>query len=122
LDGYGNADMAPDDKAPKSFPGSQYTNSGLSQKNGRSRCLQGWAREGYLRFNALYNQVSHDRRHRVQFENELLTIWQSDNRQDNPHCQVGVTETEEDIFPANNLVGLARPGNQVANESDNEYE
>jgi hypothetical protein len=117
-----NADMAPDDKAPKSFPGSRYTNSGLSKKNGRSRRLQGWAREGYLRFNELYNQVSRDRRHRVQFENELLTIWQRDNRTENLHCQVGVTETEEDIFPANDLVGLARPGNHVANETETESE
>lgn len=115
-----NADMAPEDKAPKRFPGSRYTNSGMSQKNGRSRRLQGWAREGFLRFNELYNHVSRDRRHRVQFENELLTIWQSNNGTAIPHGQVGGTEAEEDIFPANDLAGLAMPGNQMENDSDDE--
>jgi hypothetical protein len=117
-----NANMATEDKAPKNFPGSLYTNSGLSKKNGRSCCLQGWARKGYLRFNALYNQVSRDCRHRVQFENELLSIWQSNNKKENPQCQVGVTETEEDIFPANDLVGLAKPGDHVVNESETKSE
>jgi hypothetical protein len=56
------------------------------------------------------------------FENELLHMWQSESKKDNPHCPVTATETEEDIFPANDLVGLARPGNQVAHESDDKSE
>jgi hypothetical protein len=115
-----NDNLAPDDRAPKQFPGSLYTNSGLSKNNGHSCCLQGWAREGFLRFNELYTLVGRNRPHLVRFENELLHMWQSESKNDNPHCPVTATETEEDIFPANHLVGLARPGNQVAHESNDE--
>jgi hypothetical protein len=113
-----NVDSATEDRAPKHFPCSMYTNSG----KGRSRCLQGWAQEGNLQFNELYTLVGRDRCHHVCFENELLTIWQSNSKTYNPHCQVTVTETEDDIFPANNLVGLARPGDQGANKSDDDSE
>jgi hypothetical protein len=37
-----NMDKEPTDWANKDFAGSLYTNSGQSQKNGRSRSLQGW--------------------------------------------------------------------------------
>jgi hypothetical protein len=117
-----NADLALEDKAPKHYPGSLYTNSGMSKKNGRSRRLQGWAREGYLRFNVFYNQVSRDRRHRVHFENELLTVWQNNNKKTHLHGNVMVTEAEDEIFPANDLVGLAKPKDPGFNASDDESE
>jgi hypothetical protein len=111
-----NAKVAHKDKAPKHIPGLLCTNSSLGKKNGCSHCLQGWASEGYLPFNELYMLVGLNCRHCIYVENDFLTIWQSNGKKDIPHCQVTVMETEDDIFPANNLVGLARPVDHVANK------
>jgi hypothetical protein len=105
-----NDEIPEEDRAPKDFPGSKYTNSGKSKKNGRSRRLQGWAREGYLRFNALYTLVDHDRRHRAQFENELLAIRQKENANiDRDRIKDTLTDMEDEIFPANDLGCQAYP-------------
>jgi hypothetical protein len=42
-----------------------------SQCNGKSRCLSGWAREGYLKFNELCMLVRQDWQQRARFEHEL---------------------------------------------------
>ena len=68
----GNKDKEPAEQAPKTFPDSRFTNSGKSKQNGRSKRLQGWAREGYLLFNALYQRVAQDRLRRANFESELM--------------------------------------------------
>jgi hypothetical protein len=56
-------DKEPNERAPKMFPNSKYTNSGKSQKNGRSKRLQGWSQDGYVRFNELYTCVQDDHLH-----------------------------------------------------------
>jgi hypothetical protein len=38
-----NNNKDPEEQPPKDFPASNYTNSGTSKKNGRSKRLQGWA-------------------------------------------------------------------------------
>jgi hypothetical protein len=105
-----NDEIPEEDRAPKEYPGSKYTNSGKSKKNGRSRRLQGWAREGYLRFNALHALVERDRRHRAEFEHELLAIRQKENANFNrDRIKETLTDAEEEIFPANDLGGLVYP-------------
>jgi hypothetical protein len=70
-----NQDKAVDEREPKLLPESKYTNSGRSKKNGRSRRLSGWAREGYIKFNTMYTLVAEDRLRRANFETELMTTW-----------------------------------------------
>ena len=67
-----NKDKEPEEQEPKDFPESRFTNSGKSKQNGRSKRLQGWAREGYLLFNELYQRVENDCLQRANFETELM--------------------------------------------------
>jgi hypothetical protein len=108
-----NEDSEPGQRGPKNFPSSKYTNSGASQKNGRSKRLQGWAREGYLRFNALYQLVALDRLRRANFELELLAHLRNRNGAD-ADSDSEVQPEEEEIFPANDLEGLVDPSCGVA--------
>jgi hypothetical protein len=66
---------AVDKHEPKLLPESKYTNSGRSKKNGRSRRLSGWAREGYIKFNTIYTLVAKDRLRCANFETKLMTTW-----------------------------------------------
>jgi hypothetical protein len=103
-----NKDTDPPERAAKDFPESRYTNSGTSRRNGRSKWLHGWAREGYLRFNELYKLVAKDRLHRALFEKELMTTVCAANSR-----VVVVDDASDDddidIFPANDLDGLSGP-------------
>lgn len=100
-----NKDKEPDDQEPKDFPDSQFTNSGKSKQNGRSKRLQGWAREGYLLFNDLYKRVAYDRRLRANFEAELMTKLRVGN--DESDTDSADDDEEEEIFPCNDLGGVA---------------
>jgi hypothetical protein len=62
------------------------------------------------------------RRHRFCFENELLTIWQSNRNRENRKRQETVKAAEDINFPANNLSWLAGPGKNFAKASDDESE
>jgi hypothetical protein len=93
---------------PKRIP-RLYTNSGQSKKNGRSRHLQGWAREGYLRFNMLYTLVEQDRLRCANFESELMLLWQTAVNKGKPTSQLANDDSPKDIFPANDLEGLTAP-------------
>jgi hypothetical protein len=70
-----NEDKEPDEHAPKMFPNSKYTNSGKSQKNGRSKHLQGWSQDGYVRFNELYTRVQNDCLRRANFKTESCLLF-----------------------------------------------
>ena len=72
----------------------------------RSR-LQGWARQGYLSFNALYQRVAHDRLRRANFENELMAQLPAASTE--PSSESEAEEEEEEIFPANDLEGVVAP-------------
>jgi hypothetical protein len=84
---FANEDKEPAECAPKMFPTSKYTNSGKSQKNGRSKRLQGWSRDGYERFNELYTGVQNDRLRRANFETELLSVWRNSEALMTPHIR-----------------------------------
>jgi hypothetical protein len=99
-----NKDKEPQDREKKTFADSRFTNSGKSKQNGRSKRLQGWAREGYLLFNELHKRVANDRLRRANFESELMA-----------QLRIGVDGTdtdseeeneEEEIFPAHDLEGV----------------
>jgi hypothetical protein len=111
-----NKNKAPEDREPKNFPSAKYTNSGNSKRDGRSKRLQGWAQAGFLRFNELYNLVAKDRRHRSQFEADLLLVVCADRR----GRQEDSNDKEEEIFPANDLVGLVAPAGAAQTELDSD--
>ena len=100
---------------------SRFTNSGKSKQNGRSKRLQGWAREGYLLFNELYQRVANDRLRRANFESELMA-----------YLRAGTMETlstdseddaeEEEIFPANDLEGVVAPVGAMVNHGQHDAE
>jgi hypothetical protein len=101
-----NKDKAPHDREVKDYPSAKYTNSGQSKRDGRSKRLQGWAREGYLRFNKLYQLVARDRNRRAKFEEHLLETLRDAMRPDQAlHCPSD--DDEDAIFPANDLIGVA---------------
>jgi hypothetical protein len=102
-----NKDKDPADREPKAFPDSRFTNSGKSKQNGRSRRLQGWAREGYLLFNELYQQVANDRLRRANFEAELMTQLRAG--MDDFATDSDQEDEEDEIFPANDLDGVVAP-------------
>jgi hypothetical protein len=104
-----NDTKEPDECDPKDFPASKYTNSGTSKRNGRSKRLQGWAREGYLRFNELHTLVSNDRLGRANFENELLEYWRKHVPVYTSTSSLATQDDEDDIYPANDLDGLVAP-------------
>jgi hypothetical protein len=110
-------------KAPKRLESAKFTNSGKSKKDGRSKRLQGWAREGYLRFNELYTLVADDRRHRGQFESELLEQVCREERSGKSKKE-DCDDIEQDIFPMNDMLGLAAPSKALTGqeESDSESE
>ena len=119
-----NKDKDIAEQSSKEFAPSKYTNSGKSKPNGRSRPFQGWAREGYLRFNALYQAVEKDRRMRAAFEADLMVAFRSkfDGNQG-----LSDSENEEDeIYPANELTSkrpviVAHAANsRVLKESSND--
>jgi hypothetical protein len=117
-----NMDKEPSTRANKDFSASLYTNSGQSQNNGKSRRLQGWAREGYLRFNQLYKLVEQDRFQHANFESELMALWQRQAGKGKSHVTVDKGVDEEDIFPANNLDGLEPPCANYTNDDDHHSE
>ena len=98
-----NKDKVDIDREKKHFAPSKYTNSGKSQANGRSRPFQGWAREGYVRFNALYQLVAADRRTRAAFEKDLMASYRSSVAHE--QADIESEEEEDDIYPANDLAG-----------------
>jgi hypothetical protein len=102
-----NKDRETTDQEPKTFPNSRFTNSGRSQKNGRSKRLQGWAREGYLLFNALYQRVADDRLRRANFETEIMMQLRKTTNETNSDSEA--EKEEEEIFPANDLEGVVAP-------------
>jgi hypothetical protein len=114
-----NQGMEKEDQAVKNFPDAKYTNSGRSRRNGRSRRLQGWAREGYLRFNALYKAVGIDRSVRAQFEQELLERIQHGDRDQDTNIS-DIEDDEEEIFPANDLGGVMNLGTGTAEDEESE--
>jgi hypothetical protein len=102
-----NMDKEPQDHGPKNFRDSIYTNSGQSKKNGQSRCLQGWAREGYLRFNMLYTLVEQDRFKRANFESKLMLMWQTAAGKDKQTTlSVNTGKDDDKKFPANDFEGV----------------
>jgi hypothetical protein len=114
-----NKDTDPPDRAPKEFPDARYTNSGSSRRNGRSKRLHGWAREGYLRFNALYQLVAQDRLRRALFEKELMASVCSANGAVS-FLDDDSDDDEIDIFPANDLDGLSVPAQPTRHAEDDE--
>ena len=116
-----NKGKDPADQETKEFVDSQFTNSGRSKRNGRSKRLQGWAREGYVLFNTLHRRVTEDRLRRANFESELMA-----------QLRIGVShvatdeedeEEDEEIFPANDLVGVVAPGRtMVPGGKENVYD
>jgi hypothetical protein len=115
-----NKNKAPQDREPKNFPVAKYTNSGKSKRDGRSRRLHGWAREGYLRFNELYQLVAKDRSRRTRFEEELLQNFRDKMRA--APALPGITEDDQDdVYPENDLFGVAE-GASVADQSSNDEE
>lgn len=122
-----NKGKEPDEKEPKVFPAARYTNSGLSRKDGRSRRLQGWAREGYLHFNELYQLVAKDCGRRLQFELRLLDTMR-DSFSVASSSTKDVQDAENEIFPANDLFGVeladpnAEESEDDSDESENESE
>jgi hypothetical protein len=108
-----NKDKEAADREPKQFPDSRFTNSGKSKQNGRSKRLQGWAREGYLLFNTLYQRVADDRLRRANFEAEIMTqLRETTNANDSDSEE---EEEEEEIFPANDLEGVVAPVGTMVN-------
>jgi hypothetical protein len=108
-------------KAPKHLANAKFTNSGTSKKDGRSKRLQGWAREGYLRFNELYTLVAEDRRHRRQFELELLEqVCRSEQsvKTKKKDCD----DIEQDIFPMHDMAGLAEPSMALTRQQESDSE
>jgi hypothetical protein len=91
-----NQDKAVDGCEPKLLPESKYTNSRQSKKNGRSRQLSGWAREGYIKFNTMYTLVAKDRLRHANFETELMTTWH--NCQPVAKISIKTTKTKTRCF------------------------
>jgi hypothetical protein len=116
-----NEDKELADHAPKMFPNSKYTNSGKSQKNGQSKRLQGWSRDGYVRFNKLYKRVQNDRLRQANFETELLAVWRNNESPTTQNTR-DVAMEEELIFPANDLTGLIAPTRYLTRNEDMEEE
>ena len=113
-----NKDKEAAEKEPKHFPESRFTNSGKSKQNGRSKRLQGWAREGYLLFNNLYQRVAEDRKRRANFEAEIMTQLRATTNETNSDSE---EEAEEDeIFPANDLDGVVAPVGAMVNRSNHD--
>jgi hypothetical protein len=69
-----NFDKLPEDQSEKDWAPAKYTNSGRSKSGGqgKNRHYQGWAGEGYRRFNYWMERVVQDRLDRAVFEAELL--------------------------------------------------
>jgi hypothetical protein len=99
-----NKDKDEKDRTPRRFVASKYTNSGKSQANGRNKTFQGWAREGYLKFNELYQKVAEDRRTRAAFENKVLVMLRRDVQTQEEESDS--EEEEDEIYPANDLLGV----------------
>jgi hypothetical protein len=99
-----NDSKPPSERNPKELPEAKYTNRGKSKQNGQSKCLHGWSREGYLRFNDI---VSADRKNWIQFETTLQTTWKS--MQSNPKAHTKTVPVADNVFPANDLPGLLAP-------------
>ena len=57
----------------------QYTNSGVSSRDGKTKRYCGWSEEGVTRFNTLCVQVMEDRKKYPQFDKELLATWQANS-------------------------------------------
>jgi hypothetical protein len=114
-----NKDKDPEQQDNKEFPEAKYTNSGKNRKNGRSKRLSGWSREGFLKFNELHTQVLNDRQQRAGFERELLAKLRKEGEATNSK-QTKVTVAEEEIFPANDWDDFkALPRNPVTPMSKN---
>jgi hypothetical protein len=80
-------------------------------------------RQGYLRFSDLHALVERDRRHCAGFEHELLAIRQKENANlTRDRIKETLTDAEDEIFPANNLGGLAYPTStaEETKSSDND--
>jgi hypothetical protein len=111
-----NQDKTVDEREPKLLPESKYTNSGQSKKNGSSRQLSGWAREGYIKFNTMDTLVAKDRLRHANFETKLMTTWRN--------CQPVAKNVHKDgkdkdeLFPANDLEGLAQPPTHCEREAN----
>jgi hypothetical protein len=102
-----NKDKDPNDREAKAFADLRFTNSRKSKQNGRSKRLQGWAREGYLLFNNLHQRVANDWLRRGNFESELMT--QMRINVDNYSSGSDDNGDEDEIFPANDLEGVVAP-------------
>jgi hypothetical protein len=102
-----NKDRSPVEQETKNYPEAKYTNSGKSKRNGRSRRLHGWAREGYLRFNELYQLVQQDRLRRANFEVEMMAKWRDGDPADGSDSEP--EDDDDEIFPANDLEGFVAP-------------
>ena len=94
-----NKDKAKEDRAPKKWAAAKYTNAGKNTANGRCRPCQGWASEGYLRFNELYKLVKVDRKGRHAFEEELF-----DECKMRASGKVTKVVVDAEIFPAHDLL------------------
>lgn len=114
-----NKALALPDREPKALPGARYTNSGTSKRDGRSRRLHGWAREGYLRFNELYQLVAKDRNRRTKFETTMLEMV-CDAMHKTPALPGTNEEAQEDIFPANDLFAVDGKTSDADQLSDDE--
>jgi hypothetical protein len=116
-----NKDKDPEQQDNKEFPEAKYTNSGKNRKNGRSKRLSGWSREGFLKFNELHKHVLHDRRQRAGFERELMAQLRKEG-ESTSRKQTKETVAEEEIFPANDWDELdALPRNPVTPPSNYTY-
>jgi hypothetical protein len=122
-----NKEKLAKDQEKKQFAPARYTNSGKSQANGRSRPFQGWARDGYIRFNELYQLVAADRRKRTVFEKERLVMCRNALAYEKDSSDS--EEEQEEIYPANDLTGervtmvlgsTKRLGDVVGSDDDDE--
>jgi hypothetical protein len=100
-----NRDVEKEERTPKQFRTALYTNSGHSQKNGRSKRFSGWSRDGYLRFNEIYALVAADRTDRAIFEADLKATYVVAHSKD--ESTPAIEDDNDEIFPANDMLGVA---------------
>jgi hypothetical protein len=105
------ANFVPTEEGEKpKLPSALYTNSGCSKVKGKgsSRRFHGWSKQGYHRFNVLYKMVRDDRRQRSQFEFELKTVFENNQKSDQVE-EDDYELDEEEMWCANDCINVKQP-------------
>jgi hypothetical protein len=116
---YTNCEEDPDDDSWRAkLAPAKFTNSGASSANGNgsNRRCGGWSKPGYLRFNAIYSLVQEDRKRRANFELELKEHFQNEKNMGDEDDDSD--SNDEEIVPANDIIGAKQPTNSLQDELD----